>query len=184
MTHGGCSQPLGPYLVVKRADWVSGPHRSYRRYETKSILIQHPVKHVLRPRKVSLRCDAVCLSIRCSMRPDSGVRGVSKSEEPFTPWWQACVHFRVATLEALISCRGNVRVYIEVNLKFVSTPALRLAQPPPFPGSKAWPGRDADHSPHLLPRSRMSRSYISFPPLAPACCIRDKFTFLLLVWFI
>jgi len=23
----------------------------------------------------------------------------------------------------------------------------------PFPGVKAWPGRDADHSPHLVPRS-------------------------------
>jgi len=38
----------------------------------------------------------------------------------------------------------------------------------PFPGGKARPGRDADHSPHLVPRSRMSRSYTSFPPQAPA----------------
>jgi hypothetical protein len=29
----------------------------------------------------------------------------------------------------------------------------------PFPGSKARSGRDADHSPHLVPRSRMNRSY-------------------------
>jgi hypothetical protein len=29
----------------------------------------------------------------------------------------------------------------------------------PFPGGKARLGRDADHSPHLVPRSRMSRSY-------------------------
>jgi hypothetical protein len=29
---------------------------------------------------------------------------------------------------------------------------------------KAWPGRDADHSPHLVPRSRMSRSYTSYFP--------------------
>jgi hypothetical protein len=29
----------------------------------------------------------------------------------------------------------------------------------PFPGGKARPGRDADHSPHLVPRSWMSRSY-------------------------
>jgi hypothetical protein len=34
----------------------------------------------------------------------------------------------------------------------------------PFPGSKAWPRRDADHSPHLVPRSRMNRSYISSSP--------------------
>jgi hypothetical protein len=52
----------------------------------------------------------------------------------------------------------------------VSRPALRPIQPPvqwvtrrPFPGAKALPGRDADHSPHLVPRSRMSRS-CSFPP--------------------
>jgi hypothetical protein len=32
------------------------------------------------------------------------------------------------------------------------------------PWGKARPGRDADHSPHLVPRSRMSRSYISSPP--------------------
>jgi hypothetical protein len=35
----------------------------------------------------------------------------------------------------------------------------------PFPGGKARPGRDADHSPHLVPRSIMSRSYTSSPPL-------------------
>jgi hypothetical protein len=28
----------------------------------------------------------------------------------------------------------------------------------PFPGDKARPGRDADHSSHLVTRSRMSRS--------------------------
>jgi hypothetical protein len=32
-------------------------------------------------------------------------------------------------------------------------------------------GRDADYSPHLVPRSRMSMSYISSPPGAcMACC--------------
>jgi hypothetical protein len=34
----------------------------------------------------------------------------------------------------------------------------------PFPGAKGRPGRDAHHSPHLVPRSRMNRSYISSPP--------------------
>jgi hypothetical protein len=34
----------------------------------------------------------------------------------------------------------------------------------PFPGAKARPGRDADHSPHLVPRSSMSRSYTPYPP--------------------
>jgi hypothetical protein len=33
----------------------------------------------------------------------------------------------------------------------------------PFPGGKARLGRDGDHSPHLVPRSRMSRSYTSSP---------------------
>jgi hypothetical protein len=40
----------------------------------------------------------------------------------------------------------------------------------PFPGRKARPGRDADHSPHLLPKSRMSRSYIFSPPSAFVAC--------------
>jgi hypothetical protein len=34
----------------------------------------------------------------------------------------------------------------------------------PFPRAKARPRRDADHSPHLVPRFRMSRSYTSSPP--------------------
>jgi hypothetical protein len=34
----------------------------------------------------------------------------------------------------------------------------------PFAGAEAWPGRDADHSPHLVPRSRMSGAYASSPP--------------------
>jgi hypothetical protein len=35
-----------------------------------------------------------------------------------------------------------------------------------FRGGKAWPGRDADHSPHAVPRSWMSRSYTSSPSCA------------------
>jgi hypothetical protein len=34
----------------------------------------------------------------------------------------------------------------------------------PFRGGKARPGRDADHSPHLVPKSWMSRSYNSSTP--------------------
>jgi hypothetical protein len=30
-------------------------------------------------------------------------------------------------------------------------------------GGKAWPGSDADHSPHLVPKLRMSRSYTYSP---------------------
>jgi hypothetical protein len=52
----------------------------------------------------------------------------------------------------------------------VSRAALRPTQPPiqlvpggvSFPGCKARPERDADHSPQLVPRSRMS-SYFSSP---------------------
>jgi hypothetical protein len=40
----------------------------------------------------------------------------------------------------------------------------------PFPGGKAQPGRDADHSPHKVPTSRMSRSYTSSPPSAFMAC--------------
>jgi hypothetical protein len=42
-----------------------------------------------------------------------------------------------------------------------------------FPGGKARPRRDADHSPthpHLVPRLRMSRSYTSSPPCACMAC--------------
>jgi hypothetical protein len=38
-----------------------------------------------------------------------------------------------------------------------------------FPGAKARPGRDADHSPHLVLRSLMSRSYTSSPPKRLRC---------------
>jgi hypothetical protein len=37
----------------------------------------------------------------------------------------------------------------------------------PFPGGKARPRRDVDHSPHLVPWSWMSRSCTSSPPQAP-----------------
>jgi hypothetical protein len=52
----------------------------------------------------------------------------------------------------------------------VSSPALRPTQPPIqrcrrfFPGGKARPGRETGRLPHLVPRSRMSRSYISSSP--------------------
>jgi hypothetical protein len=35
----------------------------------------------------------------------------------------------------------------------------------PFPGGKARPGRDANHSLHLVPRLSMSRSYTSSLPM-------------------
>jgi hypothetical protein len=36
-----------------------------------------------------------------------------------------------------------------------------------FPGAKARPGRNADHSPHLMPRFWMSRSYTASPHAPP-----------------
>jgi hypothetical protein len=55
-------------------------------------------------------------------------------------------------------------------LTSVSRPAMRPTQPTVkwvpgvlSPGVKARPGRDADHSPHLMPSSRM-RSYTSSTP--------------------
>jgi hypothetical protein len=40
----------------------------------------------------------------------------------------------------------------------------------PFSRSKAWLGRDADYSPHLVLSLRMSRSYISSPSGASMAC--------------
>jgi hypothetical protein len=48
----------------------------------------------------------------------------------------------------------------------------------PFPGGKMRPGRDADHSPHLVSRSWMSRSYTSSPPSA---CMAYSGTALLVI---
>jgi hypothetical protein len=45
----------------------------------------------------------------------------------------------------------------------------------PFPGGKARPGRDADHSPLLVPRYRMSRSYISSPSCTSRGVLWDWF---------
>jgi hypothetical protein len=48
----------------------------------------------------------------------------------------------------------------------------------PFPGDKAQPGRDADHSPHLVPRLRMSRRYTSSHPKRLHGVYRDPFILL------
>jgi hypothetical protein len=39
----------------------------------------------------------------------------------------------------------------------------------PFPEGKLLPGDDAYHAPHLVPSSRMSRSYTASPPLRLLC---------------
>jgi hypothetical protein len=49
-----------------------------------------------------------------------------------------------------------------------------------FPGSNAQAGRDADHSPHLVPRPKMSKT--CFPlPLSP--CMAISGTVLLFIYF-
>jgi hypothetical protein len=46
-----------------------------------------------------------------------------------------------------------------------------------FPGGKERSRRDAGHSPHLVPRSWMSRSYTFSPPCAFIGLLWDSFTF-------
>jgi hypothetical protein len=47
----------------------------------------------------------------------------------------------------------------------------------PFPGSKTRPEGDADHSPHLVPRLKMSRSYSFSPPKRLVACSGTVFYF-------
>jgi hypothetical protein len=47
----------------------------------------------------------------------------------------------------------------------------------PFPGAKARPVRDADRSPHLVPRSRINRSYTSSIPKRLHGVLWDSFNF-------
>jgi hypothetical protein len=66
----------------------------------------------------------------------------------------------------------------------VSSPALgppslcTMCTGGPFPGAKARLGLDTDHSPHLVPRSWMSRSYTSSPPCASIGVLWDCLAFL------
>jgi hypothetical protein len=61
---------------------------------------------------------------------------------------------------------------VRSSVEALSRPVLRLTHPPiqwvmgggAHPGAKALPVRDADHSSHLVPTSRMSRSYVFSPP--------------------
>jgi hypothetical protein len=63
-------------------------------------------------------------------------------------------------------------------LASVSIPALRSTQPPyngyrgSFPRGKSAAGAWRWRHPHLVPRSRMSRSYTSSPPSASVACSR------------
>jgi hypothetical protein len=50
-----------------------------------------------------------------------------------------------------------------------------------FPGGKARLEHDADHSPHLVPKSRMSRSYTSSPPSDLHDVYRTALLFLLIL---
>jgi hypothetical protein len=50
-------------------------------------------------------------------------------------------------------------------------------------GAKARPGFNAEHLPHLVPRSRMIRSYTSSPPDASMVCSGTALLFFLLLNF-
>jgi hypothetical protein len=52
-----------------------------------------------------------------------------------------------------------------------------------FPGGEAWRRRNADRSPHLVPRSKMSRSYFSSPPSASMACGGIALLYLTLLGF-
>jgi hypothetical protein len=52
------------------------------------------------------------------------------------------------------------------SLCVLTSPRAHPASCPMGTGGKARPGRDADHSPYLVPRLRMSRGYISSHPMA------------------
>jgi hypothetical protein len=47
----------------------------------------------------------------------------------------------------------------------------------PFPEGKARPGRDADHPPYLVSRSRMSRNHTSSPPKRFHGVLWDSFSY-------
>jgi hypothetical protein len=51
----------------------------------------------------------------------------------------------------------------------------------PFPGGKARPGHEDDHSHHLVPMSRTSRSYIFFPSWCLHCVAGQPYSALLLI---
>jgi hypothetical protein len=56
------------------------------------------------------------------------------------------------------------RLYIQTNSE-VHPASYPMSVRGPFPGSKVWLGCDADHSPHLVPKLGLSRSY-DFSPIA------------------
>jgi hypothetical protein len=81
---------------------------------------------------------------------------MSKSYTSFLPWH---LHGIVGCTRSLAEAKG-----------FSSSPCVQTsydAHPAFYPmvtRGKVWPGRDADHSPHLVLRSRMSRRHTSSPP--------------------
>jgi hypothetical protein len=51
----------------------------------------------------------------------------------------------------------------------------------PFPGDKVRPGREADHSTHLMLRSRMSRSYTP-APLGACVTVAGQLYFIVILY--
>jgi hypothetical protein len=63
------------------------------------------------------------------------------------------------------------------NLSLQACSGDHPASSPMGTGSKARLGHDADHSAHLVPRSRMSRNYIFSPPKRLYVMLWDRFTY-------
>jgi hypothetical protein len=89
------------------------------------------------------------------------------------------IHYRIV-IELSANCCWSLNYYNQcyfsndraIEVRSGAHPAsCTMGTAGPFPGDKARPGRDADHSPHLVPTSWMSRSYTSSPLLRLHRCV-------------
>jgi hypothetical protein len=69
--------------------------------------------------------------------------------------------YRTNLLECGISTRAGMWEQGSVQGQVINM--YKMGTGGPIPGAEARPGRDADHLPLLVSRSRMSRSYTSSP---------------------
>jgi hypothetical protein len=115
------------------------------------------------------------------LSPSSCVNGSLNFIDPFITWFLFCF-----SSVSIVSDYGLDDRAIEVRSPteakdFSSSPCVQtgsevhpgsypMGTGGPFSGGKARPGRDADHSPHLVPRLSMSGSYTSSPSCASMAC--------------